>query len=69
MQTPFDTYAGAAPEPAPPETEAEARNVYAERARKCRQLPTAAVRDECLRQAQRDLDRELQRLRQVGPAG
>jgi hypothetical protein len=56
---------GSAPEPAVPATEAEARRVFAETARKCRQLQVAAVRDECLRQAQRDLDRQLQRLRQA----
>lgn len=58
---------GSAPEPAAPATEAEARRVYAETVRKCSQLQVAAVRDECLRQAQRDLDRELQRLQQAGP--
>ena len=59
---------GSTHEPTPPATEAEARGVFAETASKCRQLQTAAVREECLRQAQRDLDRELQRLRH-GSAG
>jgi hypothetical protein len=57
---------GSAPDQAVPATEAEARRVFAETARKCRQLQVAAVRDECLRQAQRDLDRELQRLSRAG---
>jgi len=69
MQAPMPkSGAGSAHEPTPPATEAEARRAFAETASKCRQLQTAAVRDECLRQAQRDLDRELQRLRR-GPAG
>ncbi len=48
--------------PERPPTVAAAQAEHAETVRKCRLLSVAAVRDECLRQAQRTLDGELLRL-------
>lgn len=46
-------------------TLAEVEADYTETVRKCRLLNVAAVRDECLRQAQRTLDHERARLRRA----
>ncbi len=46
-----------------PATVAEARAAYDETVRKCDALTIASVRAECLRQAKRQLDLELERLR------
>ena len=55
--------AGAGSAPSLPTTIAEAEARYAETAHKCRLLSVAAVRDECLREAKRALDRDLERLK------
>lgn len=52
-----------------PRTLAEATAQHAETVRKCRLLSVAAVRDECLREAQRTLEREFERLRRSAGAG
>lgn len=49
-----------------PRTEAQARAIYDETVRKCHLLGVSAVRDECLRQANRDLQLNLRRLRAPG---
>lgn len=61
--------AGEADAPGRPRTPAEATAQHAETVRKCRLLSVAAVRDECLREAQRTLERELERLRRGAGAG
>lgn len=48
--------------PERPRTAAAAQAEHSETVRKCQQLSVSAVRDECLRQAQRTLDGELARL-------
>jgi len=59
-----------APGPASlPRTLTEAAAQHAETVRKCAELPVAAVRQECLREAKRVLDREVARLRAAGPPG
>ena len=45
------------------QTLAQAAADHAETVRKCRLLTVAAVRDECLREAQRTLEREQARLK------
>ena len=49
--------------PGLPRTLAQAAADHAETVRKCRLLTVAAVRDECLREAQRTLEREQARLK------
>ena len=51
---------------ATPRTLAEAEARYAETVRKCGQLSVAAVREECLREAARTLERDRSRLRDGG---
>lgn len=46
-----------------PGTPAEAVADHAQTVRKCRLLSVKAVREECLRQARRTLEQELERLR------
>ena len=59
-----------APAPASlPRSVAEAEAQHAETVRKCAELPVAAVRGECLREAKRTLERETARLRTAGPPG
>ena len=52
-----------------PRTAAAAQAEHTETVRKCHQLSVAAVRDECLRQAQRTLNGELARLQGKTCAG
>lgn len=54
---------GQASQSSRPTTVAEARAAYDETVRKCDALTIASVRAECLRQAKRQLDLELERLR------
>lgn len=55
---------GEAQAPALPRNVAEAEAVHAETVRKCQLLGVEAVRKECIRQAQRTLERDLARLKQ-----
>lgn len=52
-----------------PNTPAEAAADHAETVRKCRLLSVKAVREECMRQAQRTLEQELERLRRGSGTG
>jgi len=57
---------GGASPPDVPRTEAEARSLHDDTVRKCRLLGVKAVRDECLREADRNLQRNLDRLNNAG---
>ena len=60
------TGTGGPGESVPPRTLAEAEARFAQTVDKCRQLSVAAVREECLREAARTLERDRSRLREGG---